>query len=127
MELYIKNVFNKECWKQRISIISNYINNLKDILTNEKFLANCFNFVLDGLNDIVNHKHVKKFIIESIIGRDSKYCEIVEITMGNWNVIRNKLLKCSFSGVIEEKDILKIEELLFEIKKCEESIYLNLS
>ncbi len=119
-KMYRKNILNREYWSKRINVINNYVKNINELLDNPNFITENFNSVLAGLNDIINHKSVEKFIYNSIFADEIENINIIEKTIENWNLVRSKLLKSSFGGIIYKEDKLRIIELLIEIKECEE-------
>lgn len=119
-KLYIENILNKEYWKKRIFIIKDYINNINELLDDTSFITVKFNSVLAGLNDIINQKNVEKYVYSTLFENDFDNISIIVKIIKTWSLIRSKLLKCSFEGIVVEKDKTKIIELLNDIKNLEE-------
>ncbi len=117
---YIENILNEVYWKRRICIINDYLNHIDELLEDSNYINAKFNSVLAGLNDIINHKNVEKFVYNSLFEGQIKNINVIEKTIEDWNIIRSILLKSSFVGVIREKDKLRIIELLNDIKELEE-------
>lgn len=125
-KIYIENILNKEYFNKRLYVINDYLNNINELLDDTNFITEKFNSVLSGLNDIINHKNVEKFIYSTLFKDEIENINIIEKTVENWNIIRSKLLKSSFEGIIDKKDKIRIVESLLEIKECEEKFCSNL-
>jgi len=125
-EIYMRNILNKGYCDKRNSVINDYLKNINELLDDINFITVNFNSVLAGLNDIINHKNVEKFLYSSLFEDEIENINIIEKTVENWNIIRSKLLKSSFGGIIEKKDKIRIIELLIEVKICEEKFFSNI-
>ena len=114
---------NKDLIKEHLDYLNKFTLDLEKIVLDKSVLDMSIQWLLDGINNIVNIKQVEKYLITNLFGSESECCSTFEEIFSNWIFTRGAVAKYMYSGVYKQQAFRSLIQSVSKFYELESKYY----
>ncbi len=120
LKTFLSNIeYQEDKYIDQLKLILTFAERFKLLINNGIQLQQNFEFILNGLNDIINAKQVEYYKITKLFDSEAEVINILQNILVKWQIIRSVIVKCIYTSQYNEKafeSVINNLEVVYELE-----------